>query len=322
MKKTLAILLFILLSFSLTACFHRKKDEAKAPTAEEIANTFVIINGERISKKDYNTYVSYINSLMDTDSKSNPEIVAALHKDFIEHRMLLQKARQEGITVDQKKFRQIVDSFQTVKGQKVLSEFEREFNSNFDSLKELLKERIIIGKLLAKVAGSDIDISEQELKTFYDEKKNELSKDVTAHIQHIVTYDEKSAQNALSLIKQGIPFSEVAEKFSVAPERENGGDLGYIDIKEYPDVFKEALSLKKGQVSGIVKSEYGYHIFKLIDVRKKPEVSFEALKKKLYAELYGLKQENKVREYINDLYEKSEIVYPDNSGSGGTGSSK
>ncbi len=54
-------------------------------------------------------------------------------------------------------------------------------------------------------------------------KKSELETDITAHIQHIVCYEEKAAQNALSLIKQGIPFSEVAEKFTVAPEKENGG---------------------------------------------------------------------------------------------------
>lgn len=54
-----------------------------------------------------------------------------------------------------------------------------------------------------------------------------------------------------------------------------------------------------------MKSEYGYHIFKLIEVQKSPSVSFDTLKRKLYAELYGLKQENKVREYIDDLYKKN-----------------
>jgi len=310
MKKYLILLIITVLSLSLVSCFSGKKNEKDGLGQDDPANTFVIINGERVSKSDYEAFIAYTISVMDIETRSNPVIVEAMKKDFIEHRLLLQKAIEENVDVDEGKFNEIVESFQTIKGQKMLSEFERQLNLDFESLKKLLRQRIMIGKLLEQVAGSDIVISEEELKAFYEEKKNELNADVSAHIQHIVVYEEKAAQNALSLIKQGIPFSEVAEKFSVAPEKENGGDLGYINVNEYPDIFKEALSLKKGQVSGILKSEYGFHIFKLIDVQKKSDIGFETLKKKLYAELYGLKQEKIVREYIDGLFEKSEIVYP------------
>ncbi len=306
-----------MISIFVLSCFPKKNEESTGPTPpEEIANTFVIINGERISKAEYKAFISHSSSVMDTETRSNKDVVEALQKDFIEHRMLLQKAVQSGgIVVDEEQFKEIVESFQTIKGQKMLSEFEKQLNLDFVALQQLLRQRIIIGKFLEKIAGTDISISEEELKVFYEEKKSELETDITAHIQHIVCYEEKAAQNALSLIKQGIPFSEVAEKFTVAPEKENGGgDLGFIKINNYPEIFKEALTLKKGQVSGIVKSEYGYHIFKLIEVQKSPSVSFDTLKRKLYAELYGLKQENKVREYIDDLYKKSEITYPDHSG--------
>lgn len=318
MKKTLTLLIIVIAAAGLFSCFPKKKEAKSGPTAEEIANTFVIINGERISNDEYSTFISYTNSVMDTETRSNEAVTEALKKDFIEHRMLLQKAVAQEITVDEQKFEEIVESFQTIKGQKMLSEFEKQLNLDFDSLKELLRQRIVIGKLLEDVAGNEIAISEEELKSYYEERKKELESDVTAHIQHIVTYDEKAAQNALSLIKQGIPFSEVAEKFSVAPERENGGDLGFINVNEYPDIFKEALTLKNSQVSGIVKSEYGYHIFKLVETQKKSGVSYEMLKTKLYAELYGVKQEKNVREYIDDLYEKSEIIYTDSTDNSGS----
>ncbi|PLX67546.1 MAG: hypothetical protein C0603_09165 [Denitrovibrio sp.] len=316
MKKAKNILIILMISLFVFSCFPKKDQEPTGPTQEEIANTFVLINGERISKDQYKEFISYSNSVMDTETRSNAAVVEALKKDFLEHRMLLQKAREAGIQVDEVKFKEIVESFQTIKGQKMLSEFEQQLNLDFDALQDLLRQRIIIGKFLERIAGTDITINEEELKAFYEQKKTELEADVTAHIQHIVSYEEKAAQNALSLIKQGIPFSEVAEKFTVAPEKENGGDLGFIKVNDYPEIFKEALTLKKGQVSGIVKSEYGYHIFKLIEVPKKTGISFDTLKRKLYAELYGLKQENKVREYIDDLYEKSEITYPDHSAVG------
>jgi parvulin-like peptidyl-prolyl isomerase len=315
MKKLFILLIICMIGLLAVSCFPKKDKEDEGAQAEQIASTFVTINGERITKDDYEIFISYSNSVMDTETRSNQAVIDALKKDFIEHRMLLQEAKKSGIVVDEDKFKEIVESFQTIKGQKKLSEFEQQLKMDFEDLKGLLRQRILIGKFLEGIADTDINISEDELKRFYEEKKNELKANVLAHIQHIVTYDEKAAQNALTLIKQGIPFSEVAEKFSVAPEKDNGGDLGFINVKNYPDIFKEALSLKKNQVSGIVKSEYGFHIFKLVEIQKKAGVGFDALKKKLYAELYGIKQENKVRKYVDELYENSQIVYPADNGS-------
>lgn len=191
MKKTLTLLIIVIAAAGLFSCFPKKKEAKSYSTAEEIANTFVIINGERISNDEYSTFISYTNSVMDTETRSNEAVTEALKKDFIEHRMLLQKAVAQEITVDEQKFEEIVESFQTIKGQKMLSEFEKQLNLDFDSLKELLRQRIVIGKLLEDVAGNEIAISEEELKSYYEERKKELESDVTAHIQHIVTYDEK-----------------------------------------------------------------------------------------------------------------------------------
>jgi parvulin-like peptidyl-prolyl isomerase len=319
MKNSLKLLTTLLICTLLFAACGKKSDDQSENAADNSSKSvFVIINGERISTEDYQLFISYSVSMMDTDTKTNPEVIETLKKDFIEHRMLMQKALENDINIDEDQFAEIVESFQTIKGQKTLSEFEKQLNMDFQSLKELLCQRIIIGKFLETIADRDITISEEDLKAYYNEKKNEINEDVSAHVLHIVTYDEQAAQNALALIKQGIPFSEAAEKFSVAPERENGGDLGYINVSEYPDIFREVLTLKNDQVSGIIKSEYGFHIFKLLDVQKKANVGFEALKKKLYAELYGIKQEYKVREYIDGLYQNSEIIYPDNNSVSGS----
>ncbi len=114
-----------MISIFVLSCFPKKNEESTGPTPEEIANTFVIINGERISKAEYKAFISHSSSVMDTETRSNKDVVEALQKDFIEHRMLLQKAVQSGIVVDEEQFKEIVESFQTIKGQKMLSEFEK-----------------------------------------------------------------------------------------------------------------------------------------------------------------------------------------------------
>ena len=66
----------------------------------------------------------------------------------------------------------------------------------------------------------------------------------------------------------GTDFRQLAREKSTAPEAERGGDLGYFAMGDMPAEFNVVFGMQKGGVSGIVKSPYGYHIFKLEDKRK------------------------------------------------------
>ena len=81
-----------------------------------------------------------------------------------------------------------------------------------------------------------------------------------AHLFQIFTTDKQVAEKAMAELKRGLAFNEVAARYSEGPEKEEGGDLGFISDDVYPEIFGEAFKLKPGKISDIVKSEYGYHI--------------------------------------------------------------
>jgi parvulin-like peptidyl-prolyl isomerase len=80
---------------------------------------------------------------------------------------------------------------------------------------------------------------------------------------HILVEKLSQAQQVTELLKKGESFESLAEKYSIDGSRKRGGDLGYFGrgamVKEFE---KAAFSLEKGQVSEIVKTQFGYHIIK------------------------------------------------------------
>ncbi|MHB1709568.1 MAG: peptidylprolyl isomerase [Thermoplasmataceae archaeon] len=83
---------------------------------------------------------------------------------------------------------------------------------------------------------------------------------------HILVNKESLAREIMEKIKKGESFGKLAEQYSLDGSRKRGGDLGYFGrgamVREFE---KAAFSLKKGEISGIVKTQYGYHVIKRID---------------------------------------------------------
>lgn len=80
---------------------------------------------------------------------------------------------------------------------------------------------------------------------------------------HILVEKMTLAQEILDKIKKGESFSKLAEQYSTCPSRKHGGDLGEFGRGQMVKVFEEAaFKLAVGDVSGLVKTEFGYHIIK------------------------------------------------------------
>ncbi len=163
-------------------------------------------------------------------------------------------------------------------------------------------------------------IPEKELKDYYKNHISEFKVPIKIRARHILIrtngnkeHDKKAlkkAEEILKKLKNGANFVEMAKKYSEGPSAKNGGDLGYFTKGQMVPAFdKAAFSLKKGEISGIVKTQFGYHIIKVIDIKKAHTKTFNQAKKEIEKKL-----ENKyASEKMKEFFEKYKKIVPNKS---------
>jgi len=102
-------------------------------------------------------------------------------------------------------------------------------------------------------------------------------------------------------------FSALAREFSLGPEGVRGGDLGYFEAGQMPEEFDNVFKLKINGVSDIIRTPYGFHLFKVEDKVEERKMSFEESKKQVEKILLEELQGSAFQKWLVQLKEKSEI---------------
>lgn len=117
-----------------------------------------------------------------------------------------------------------------------------------------------------------IEVTEEDIKYYYDTHKSEFEKPERVKARHILVDKEEDAKRLLDEVrKDPAKFPELAGEFSKCPSKANGGDLGFFERgKMVPEFEAAAFALKPGEISGVVKTSFGYHII-TVDEREAPQ---------------------------------------------------
>ena len=131
---------------------------------------------------------------------------------------------------------------------------------------ELVEKEYLIQKLLETHFAEKVQISEEEIASYYEENKDifQVGED-EVRAQHILTNDKAEADRALQEIRAGKPFEDVARERSVGLFREQGGDMGFFRREDViNEIARVAFRLSEGRVSTVFQSAHGYHIIKVV----------------------------------------------------------
>ncbi|MEC3883764.1 peptidylprolyl isomerase [Halobacillus sp. HZG1] len=195
---------------------------------------------------------------------------------------------------------------------KELDTIKEQYGDNFENIlqqngfadEEAFKETIRMSLLQEKAASEGIEISEEEMKNYYDRMKTEVQ------ASHILVSDEETAKEVKEKIDNGEDFGELAAEYSSDGSAQQGGKLGWFGPGEMVAEFEDkAYELEPGEISEPVQSQFGYHIIKVTDKRDKEDIKpYEEMKEEIKRTLTSQKVDQaELQKKMDELMQNSEI---------------
>jgi len=254
---------------ALVACQSKPAQESKKKGGQTLSE----VNGGVITTEDYKKEVEtlppYLKPMADT-----PEGKKELLETMVIRELILQQAQKDGI----EKSPAVADKL------------------------EDLKKRVVVEAYLKKKVEEQANITDADLQKFYEQNKEKFKTGEQVHASHILVKTEKEAQDILAQIKKGGNFEELAKKHSIDGAAAKGGDLGWFGKGSMiPEFEKVVFGLKEGELSGVVKTQFGYHIIKLTGKRAAGTRPFDEVKEQIKAAMLPEKQQGVFQKLKEDL---------------------
>ena len=264
-------------------------------------------------------------------------IARELLKSAVARELIVQKAKSLGITITEEKInrqlKNIEAQFPSHAGFLTSLAFQ---HMSIVALKEKIYRTLLRDELIRREIAPKVEVSDEETKQYYEDNKARFAKPVLYRVSHIhITTikpsgdaeDEASRMNAkrltrmineeakekissiLKKIKASEDFAQLAKRFSEDEASKNkGGQLGDLHPDStIPEISKEMVKLHEGETSGIIQSQFGYHILKLDEIIPSTLMPFADTKTDIMNLLLKMKTRTLFETYVEGLGEKAEI---------------
>jgi peptidyl-prolyl cis-trans isomerase SurA len=258
-----------------------------AATETALDRVVAVVNDEAITQYDINdSRAKTIRQLNESKVPVPPKDV--LDKQVLERlineRALMQFAKESGIKVDDTLVERTILRVQ--QENKLTPEQFRQLlakeKMSYASYREDIRRELALQRLRDREVDKNVFVTEAEVDNYLATAATQAGGENEYLLSHVlvrvpeearpelIEQRRKRAEEALAQIKSGTDFGQIAASYSDADNALTGGDLGWRTAARLPTIFVEAVhSMKKGDVSPVIRSPAGFHIVKLVDQRNR-----------------------------------------------------
>ena len=230
---------------------------------------------------------------------------------LIDHELLYQQAQKEKVKISNDEINLEIDKIKdNFSSPEEFNEALKANNITLVRLKEDIKRQLMINSILEETRNQ-VSISDEELLEYYNENKESFLEPEQVHARHILVETEEEANNLLLQLKEGLTdFAELAKEKSIGPSAPSGGDLGFFARGQMVKEFEDAVfSLEPGKISGVVQTQFGYHIIKCEEKKEEYSPTFEEAKERISNTLKYQRENEAISALTSKLREEAVIVF-------------
>jgi peptidyl-prolyl cis-trans isomerase C len=314
------MMIFLILGFLMFMAWAARSQPAGSSSGDIAAK----VNGIPITTQELNrsfqAHVQVPYSTVQEDPRAK-EILRQILDNLIDRELLLQQAKSLKMAVPP----QQVDAQMQQLAQRFPSPeaFEQALtaqNFTVDTVKKDVENQMLRQQLVKKEILDKVNVSARDVQSFYDKNKNKYVEEEQVRARHILikvpqevspAEDAKlkgRADDALKRAKKGEDFAALAKELSDDGSKETGGDLGFFPRGRMVTGFEEAaFALQPGQMSEIIRTQFGYHIIKVEERKAGRALPFDEAKGQVKEDLTQEQTYERYQQYVAGLRGKAKV---------------
>ena len=300
----------LLLSFLTAGCEWLGEKNGALPSEEA---TLAVVNNKTIQLAEFqrNTrrFLARFPMLEDAYRKDPKRIKDLVIERMIDRELMFQEATRKRITFSQEELETLANAaLNPYDGSKTRNWLEKA-NLRPEDWKEAHREFFIIQNLVQREVNDKIAVGEEEIELYYRNHREEFTESKSHRVLHILVHSEETAELVLRQLKKKADFETMIDEYSIAADKVNGGTMGFVKQGQMPAEIDGAIfKLKRAnQISPVVASPLGYHIFKLENVRKRRRIPLEEAKETIRGKLAEERFDEAYAAWLEKLKAKSNI---------------
>jgi peptidyl-prolyl cis-trans isomerase C len=294
------------------------------PVPAELPAVLARVNGEALDRAQFEQAIKVAESRagQPVPADQRDEVYREILDQLISYRLLVQETAARKLTVPEgeidgrmAQLRQQFpseDAFKAALGAQGLT---------VEKLRDEARTDMLVSQLMQEQVAAKVSVGQADVKTFYDENIERFKQGESVKASHILfrlpenadspakKETRARAEKVLASVRSGGDFAALARDNSQDPgSAAQGGDLGFFARGQMVPVFEEAaFALKPGEVSGIVESDFGFHIIKVAERRPARTIPLDEVDEDVMQFLTEQKRQEKSEAFIQELKTKSKI---------------
>jgi len=240
-------------------------------------------------------------------TKPSMQLKKSVLDQMVEKKLLVLEAGKRGITVADDELEREIAKYKSNYTELSFQKMLLERGVSNEEWVGLRKENLLVEKMMKAGPGDADAVPPEAVKKYYDEHPDEFKVPESVRVRQIVTDTKEKADSILRRLQNGENFAKLARDLSLSPDRKAGGDLGFIARGSFPREFDVCFSMNPGEISPIIPSIYGFHIFKVLERSEAKVLTLDEVKDKIEEQLKESARRDSAKAMLEQLKQQAKI---------------